>query len=442
MHAPKVLFGAFAVIALVAVASAAPINRGGWTPPAGGWDIVLDMQHVQSAGIINGTGSSLNGPDGNARTWNDNWDADDVTTLTIAGEGETEDGDNPSADAIVLQIKDDSTAGNDTAGFHGRRIKLAYPLPGLYDTSATGNQRDQNIINKAGGLTILVRFKVVAGTYMEPDTGIGETAYRHEFVGFDASMGDDDRGGIEIGTDRVRFGSDTDTRSTSVLVGDMTSRFRAFWIVFEPGVNPDNYKGTLYMDGQTAPVAAMGGPGDTGPDGHWTTPPDGDESLTENWFSGGDQVSGTTYPEFLGKAFIIFGPGRSGATVTWHYDYICAKVGAFHPTAIPTQPPAAPSNLTAPIVSATRVQLSWTDNSNNETGFKIERKEGSGSFQQIGQVPADVTTYEDATVLPLTSYTYQVRATNASGDSAYSNEVPVTTPELPLGARHWKRYEK
>ncbi|MDQ7054057.1 MAG: fibronectin type III domain-containing protein [candidate division KSB1 bacterium] len=38
-------------------------------------------------------------------------------------------------------------------------------------------------------------------------------------------------------------------------------------------------------------------------------------------------------------------------------------------------PPAAPSNLTATAVSTSQIDLSWTDNSNNEDGFKIERKD-------------------------------------------------------------------
>jgi len=36
-------------------------------------------------------------------------------------------------------------------------------------------------------------------------------------------------------------------------------------------------------------------------------------------------------------------------------------------------PPAAPSGLSATAVAKTQINLSWTDNANNETGFKIER---------------------------------------------------------------------
>ncbi len=57
-------------------------------------------------------------------------------------------------------------------------------------------------------------------------------------------------------------------------------------------------------------------------------------------------------------------------------------------------PPAPPTNLTATPLAATRVSLSWTDSSSDETGFKIERKTGAGgTWKQIAIVAADVTTY-------------------------------------------------
>ena len=37
----------------------------------------------------------------------------------------------------------------------------------------------------------------------------------------------------------------------------------------------------------------------------------------------------------------------------------------------------------------------------------------------------------DPTIAPNTSYVYRVRAQNAAGSSAYSNEAPVTTPDAP-----------
>ena len=46
--------------------------------------------------------------------------------------------------------------------------------------------------------------------------------------------------------------------------------------------------------------------------------------------------------------------------------------------------PFAPANLTGNAASTTQINLSWTDNSTNETGFKIERKSGTGIFTVVG----------------------------------------------------------
>ena len=85
--------------------------------------------------------------------------------------------------------------------------------------------------------------------------------------------------------------------------------------------------------------------------------------------------------------------------------------------------PAAPSELSASVVSSSQINLSWTDNSDNETGFKIERHKYHGDwFSQIATVGADVTTYSDTGFSPTRSYRYRVRAFNDTGHSPYSND--------------------
>jgi len=91
--------------------------------------------------------------------------------------------------------------------------------------------------------------------------------------------------------------------------------------------------------------------------------------------------------------------------------------------------PAAPSNLTADAVSATQINLAWSDNSGNETGFKIERCTGNNctNFAQITQVGANVTSFSDTGLARNTRYRYRVRAFNAAGNSAYSNIADART---------------
>jgi len=97
--------------------------------------------------------------------------------------------------------------------------------------------------------------------------------------------------------------------------------------------------------------------------------------------------------------------------------------------------PEAPSNLAATAVSDSRINLTWQDNSTNETGFKIERKTGAGSaYSQIDSVSGNVTSYSNTGLTSLTIYFYRVRAYNAGGNSASSNEENATTPPNPPDA--------
>lgn len=92
-------------------------------------------------------------------------------------------------------------------------------------------------------------------------------------------------------------------------------------------------------------------------------------------------------------------------------------------------PPVAPSNLTALALSSSQINLAWTDNATNETGFKIERCTGSKctDFSQVAAVGANVTAFADTGLSARTTYLYRVRAYNTSGDSAYSNVAKATT---------------
>lgn len=82
----------------------------------------------------------------------------------------------------------------------------------------------------------------------------------------------------------------------------------------------------------------------------------------------------------------------------------------------------------ATALSSSTASLAWTDNSNNELGFKIERKTGSGGvYNQIGTQGANLNFFNDSELAASTQYCYRVRAYNSTGDSAYSNEACTTT---------------
>lgn len=97
--------------------------------------------------------------------------------------------------------------------------------------------------------------------------------------------------------------------------------------------------------------------------------------------------------------------------------------------------PSAPSNVIA-ISSGSSVVITWTDNSTNENGFKIQSSEYSGGVWQAWQdettVSAGTTSWTDTT--PPNIVKYQIRAyTNAYGslNSAYVSSNELTILQAP-----------
>ena len=97
---------------------------------------------------------------------------------------------------------------------------------------------------------------------------------------------------------------------------------------------------------------------------------------------------------------------------------------------VPPPLPAAPTGLTATGSSTTAIRLKWTDNSDNETSFRIEQKIG-GSFVQIGFASIDATQVIIPDFNAGQAVTFRIRASNGGGDSAYSNEATGVTNSIP-----------
>jgi len=88
----------------------------------------------------------------------------------------------------------------------------------------------------------------------------------------------------------------------------------------------------------------------------------------------------------------------------------------------------APSSLHATATSGTQIVLDWTDNTNNETGFKIEESTtGSGSWSQIATVGANIVIYKRTGLTPGDTRYYRVRAYTSYTNSSYSNISGDTT---------------
>jgi len=90
--------------------------------------------------------------------------------------------------------------------------------------------------------------------------------------------------------------------------------------------------------------------------------------------------------------------------------------------------PDAPSALAASAMDETTIQLDWTENSANETGYSVVRSLSSGSgFSEIDVLPGNTTAYTDNGLSEGTQYFYRIQAYNDNGYSTDSDEASATT---------------
>lgn len=145
------------------------------------------------------------------------------------------------------------------------------------------------------------------------------------------------------------------------------------------------------------------------------------------------RVSGKQGFESVGKtaANVSKFTDTSAKPDTKYYYRVAAKFGArsspYSPDAVvmtPEEMPAAPSNLIAMVVSGKQINVMWTDNSKNETGFVLERKTGlTGAYAKLETLSFDQTDFKDKTITAPGTYIYRVKAIVETGQSAYSKEA-------------------
>jgi len=120
---------------------------------------------------------------------------------------------------------------------------------------------------------------------------------------------------------------------------------------------------------------------------------------------------------------ILNGDGTERAALTWLKGYV---------TGAPTTP-TAPGGLTASAASSSQINLAWTDSSTNETAFKVEQATAvGGPWTEIaGSIAANATTYNVTGLSASTTYYFRVRASNATGNSAYTATAFAATSAAP-----------
>ena len=125
----------------------------------------------------------------------------------------------------------------------------------------------------------------------------------------------------------------------------------------------------------------------------------------------------------------------AGATA-YRYRVVAFNAAGDSPPSNPadaTTPPdlTAPANVAATADAHDRATVTWTDLSDDESGFRVERATAGGGFVAIGEVAANVGSFTDAGVAPETSYVYRVVPVAGDSSGKASNTAAVTTPRDP-----------
>jgi hypothetical protein len=168
-----------------------------------------------------------------------------------------------------------------------------------------------------------------------------------------------------------------------------------------------------------------------------------------NWVADVNSMAGTAGRTYLNQNFSKYSQAYVSAMTLRNYTGSLTRSGSPFRLAVQnmrtpsiivfrmssgTTTPNAPSNLRASAANSTRINLTWTDNSNNETGFLIQRRIGNGSWSNLATVGANVTSFANTGLVAGTTYGYRVRANGSSGNSVFTAEATATTPAATGGS--------
>ena len=163
-----------------------------------------------------------------------------------------------------------------------------------------------------------------------------------------------------------------------------------------------------------------------------------DNSSDEDSFRIYRSVDGVSFHWYLtaGTNQITFSDTGRAAGTTYYYRVTAHNSGGESPptntaSATTFPPPTAPTDLTATAISASRIDLAWTDNSNDEDGFKVYGSTDNVNFTLYATLGANVTTRSTINLTSSTTYYFRVFAYNSGGNSANSNIASATTLALP-----------
>lgn len=161
-----------------------------------------------------------------------------------------------------------------------------------------------------------------------------------------------------------------------------------------------------------------------------------DNTVNEDGFKIARSTDGVNYTDIDTVASNVTTYTDSGLTfnTTYHYEVrgynTSGDSNTVSASATTTNSLSAPSNLIATPTSNTTVSVSWTDTSNNEDGFTLQRATGNGAYGHLADLAAGTTTFFDVNLTPNYTYHYQIRSYNADGTSSFTPVTVTTLDEL------------
>ena len=324
--------------------------------------------------------------------------------------------------AVKIADKDtDNIAGANSIAFHPTDPNIVYVASNIHENSPTTNQKQHlykgvrsggnwtwTIINNGVGWGASVsswranskNYLAYAGQLLDPSTG----SYSNNMS--------------------VQLSTNGGTNWTTIMNKETTLPLKDHaWYDYISNRFTFNYSGLAGTDNQLFLACYDHSYGK--PYGAFRGIIESDNSVTWEDWSGDMIFPGMTRAQIKTVAGKKYYYGATAGTGLWRREI----------TPVGTGGPTAPNNMTASN-SGGGIQLNWSDNSGNETGFRLERGndgEGYAVFKTVGQ---NVTAYIDAGFCPGKTFKYRVRAINGNGISSPSNVASSTSiaPGLPAGS--------
>jgi predicted esterase/chitodextrinase len=150
-----------------------------------------------------------------------------------------------------------------------------------------------------------------------------------------------------------------------------------------------------------------------------------DADLDKDWYENGSLQSGeNSYRELTFNQWNIVNPTTLTQTLKVKQLSGCPSLlsNSIYVTLGTPTTLSAPTNLQATVTGSGSIQLFWTDNANNETGYEIQRAtDPTGPYTFYKLVGEDVVAYHDTGLVPNTTYYYKIRAVNNTATSPYNS---------------------